>query len=231
MTSKQPRYAFGVGSDQIATRNYFRPLFEQDIPTLSKMDLMVPYFAVDLTWIKPPYEDSVIWDVADPELENRHSGHHQGKEVGNEGSFLEATTSPAKKVLLGLKTGGWDVGQALPDGTPSYEDAPCPKYVHEFGELLDIKQWRRDWPDENKKETAFECYIYAEATIVSGVYEAKGCDMTASVENADDKYATYVIERNNDAIMPDYLSSATVDFVSEIVKYARLQDYVEPKVL
>lgn len=181
-----------------------------------------------------PYEDSVIWDVADPEfvsIDNSFTIRKIGTPAIIRGRKWEKKDLPWKqpqvlrmKVLLGLKTGGWDVGQALPDGTPSYEDAPCPKYVHEFGELPDIEQWRRDWPDENKKETAFECYIYAEATIVSGVYEAKGCDVTASVENADDKYATYVIERNNDAIMLDYLSSATVDFVSEIVKYAHLQD-------
>lgn len=241
MASRQAKYAFLPDPGDLVMRNYFRPINLddfKDFPTHSKMDLEVPYFAVDLTWIDRPSEDSRVLDVTKSDRVGIDSLFTIRK-VGTTAIMRDEAWLPErllpwkqevlrKKVLLGVKTGGWDFPNPLPDGTPSYDGAPCPTFVHDFGELPDVEQWRRSWKDHNEKETAFECYMFAEANIVSGIYDGKGCNVTASEENIDEKFATCYIDRDDDSVKPDFLSSVSVDFISETIKYARLLNYIVP---
>lgn len=138
-------------------------------------------------------------------------------------------TTLETKILVTVKLGTSDIGWKFRDGSLIEEDSDCPTTVDNFGELPSVQQQRAlIWDNYVEgKFLAFDCYLMGEASIVGGAYEGKGCDVTASRDNAD-RYATCLIERDDGSVQDDWLTGPGLDFLSETTKFTVLQDYARP---
>lgn len=74
---------------------------------------------------------------------------------------------------------------------------------------------------------AYDCYIFAEATITAGGYAAKDCDVTA-FEGKSDPYATCSVQSDDAKVQDHWLTSSSMEYMSEVLKYTVLLNYSQP---
>ncbi|KAL8885034.1 MAG: hypothetical protein Q9215_007043 [Flavoplaca cf. flavocitrina] len=233
MTAKDPTYAFHVSP--IPLRRHFNS--SQTIPDGSRIDMTVPYFAVNLRWVD-----------ASSDGRSRSAGDSGHKDV-NENTFgiraagavgiirdqkwdaNVAMPDAAKifrgKKFVGVHMGRFDFGDKLLDGSRANKNTKCPIVTDSFGKLPDVEQYQVGFGYGSKKLSTYDCYMFAEATITAGSFPAKACTVTTSAGNAE-LYATCSAERDDNAVEQHWLTDLALDFTSEVLKYTVLQNYTQP---
>lgn len=231
LTSKDPTYAFN--SDQIPLRRYFNA--SESMPLGTEVDLTVPYFAVDLRWI-----DANATDVAGNAgfFDYSNVASNFGiRAIGATAIIRNATYDdqaaiPSQssifrgKKIVALKLRTLNFGDELPDGSRANNKTKCLTVSPDFGRLPDVEQQQVNIV--NSIETvAHDCYIFAEATIVAGIYKATRCNVTSPSSDAD-HYATCYIDRHDRAVEKDWLAPLALDFLSDALQYTVMQNYSQP---
>jgi hypothetical protein len=232
MTGKDPLYAFE--SAQLPIRRYFNA--SQTIPDHSKINMIMPYFAVDLRWIDA-FSDS----------RSRYAGNTEYQDVDNDfgirtmgataivrdHSWDPGASIPTRPevyngtVLIAVKLRTLNFGDVLPDGTIASSTTPCLTADREFGKLPNVAQHQSSIVNGNQDVVAYDCYIFAEATIVAGSYRGKDCTIT-TFEGTPDHHATCSVQRDDANVQGHWLTSLSIDFLSEVLKYTVLLNYSQP---
>lgn len=236
MISKDPIYAFDAVRQGILTlRRYFNS--SEHIPADSVVDILVPYFSVDLEWIN---ED---------EDKDERSGHVATSEyidVNNQSNIRNIGTTAliredkwdAQKAmpsspqvlssdsLVSVKLRTLNFGDDLPDGSTASSETKCLKASEDFRPLPDVEQ-RQTSIGNGLEVVAHDCYIFAKATIRAGAYLAKQCIVSSSTAAAStsEYYATCFAPREDDAIREDWLAALALDFLSETLKFSVMQNF------
>ncbi|KAI4246379.1 MAG: hypothetical protein L6R40_002047 [Gallowayella cf. fulva] len=231
-TAKDPAYAFH--QSQLPLRRYFKPT--QMVPDGSKIDMSVPYFAVDLRWVDASSDDRSQY-VADSSHQDVNIGF--GIRIAGAVNIIRdepwepQAAEPSKpdifigKKFIGVYLRWWEFSVSLlPDGSHPNKSTQCLTVSEEFGQLPNVDQYRQ-FQGVGDEITAYDCYMFAEATITAGSILAKECNVTASAGSAE-SYATCFIDRDDTAVKPHWLSELALDFTSEVLKYSVMQNYTQP---
>lgn len=232
MTGKDPIYAFH--STNLPLRRYFNNV-STDIPDSSHVDMIMPYFAVDLRWID-----------ATSDNRTQHAGNTEYQDVNQDFSVriigaiaivreqpwdaqkaltTQATTFRGTQ-LIAIQLQTIDGGRPLDDSRAAKNATECLKISHEFGELPDVIQHKSPIVS-GETIVAYDCYIFAEATITAGGYAAKDCDVTA-FEGKSDPYATCSVQSDDAKVQDHWLTSSSMEYMSEVLKYTVLLNYSQP---
>lgn len=81
-------------------------------------------------------------------------------------------------VVIKLRTLNFEDKQ--PEGTIAKNTRRCITTDIEFSKSLGVEQHQRVIVDGNNEAVAYDCYIFAEATITAGAYTAKDCQLGQS---------------------------------------------------
>ncbi|KAL8671272.1 MAG: hypothetical protein Q9168_004226 [Polycauliona sp. 1 TL-2023] len=233
LTAKDPTYAFNQA--HIPLRRYFNST--QMVPSGSKIDLTMPYFAVTLRWVDASSDDRSK-RAGDPQYQDVNTD--KGFPIRNEGAIglirdepwdsqaaMPKETSTINDTrFIGIKLGGFKFGDELPDGSHATASTRCQTTSEYFGQLPNVDHYQNTIV-EGKKAIAYDCYMFAEATIIAGSIQAKTCTVTAS-DSSGKSYATCSVERDDKAIEPHWIAGLALDFTSEVLKYTVMQNYSQP---
>jgi hypothetical protein len=231
MTAKDPTYAFH--SSQIPLRRYFN--VSQAVPGGSEINITVPYFAVDLSWIDAS-SDNNSQNVGSSEYQDVDNDFGI-RTVGALGivrstpwdAYSALPSSPLTFMgtkLVGVKLRTMNFGDQLPDGSVANANSSCPTFSEVFGQLPPVNQHQISIVDGNDT-VAYDCYIMAKATIVAGAYPAANC-IVAPSDGTEERYATCSTQRDDRVIQDDWLTGLSLDFMSEVLKYTVSQNYSQP---
>ncbi|KAL8655823.1 MAG: hypothetical protein Q9226_002887 [Calogaya cf. arnoldii] len=216
MTAKDPTYAFHASP--IPLRRHFNS--SQTIPGGSKIDMTVPYFAVNLRWVDAS-SDGRSRSAGDSGAQDVNENTFGIRAAGAVGILRDQKWDPweampdAAKIFRGKKfvsvhMGTLLFGEELPDGSRANKDTKCPTVSDTFGKLPDVEQYQVGIGN-GKELQAYDCYIFAEATITAGSFPAKACTVTTSAGNAE-LYATCSTEREDNAVEQHWLTDLALDF-------------------
>lgn len=236
MAGKDPIYAFAFNSTELPLRRYFS--LTENIPANSTMNLTLPYFDVGLRWIDAASDDRSqhvgdpkYADVANLDFSIRNNGsvaviRNNTWDAGKATPQAAKTFSGTK--LISIKVGSLGVNDQLPDGSVPNQNSPCPTMSAVFGKLPNVGQQTTSyfWSGPNSAWAANDCFLVAEASIKAGKY--KGVDCTVSPAGAVDYIATCTVTPNSGAVKDDWISSLTLDFMSETMKYIVILNLTQP---
>jgi hypothetical protein len=231
MTAKDPAYAFHPS--QIPLRRYFNS--SQMIPDGSKIDITVPYFAVNLRWIDASSDNrsqnagSTTYQDVDQDFSIRTvgaTGIVRDEPWNGETAMPSNATIFVGNKLVAVKLRTLNFGDALPDGSRANSSTQCLTVSDVFGQLPNVSQHQS--PIGNGQEiVAYDCYMVAEATITAGSVPGTDCTVASSAGSAE-LYTTCSIRRDDDAVEEHWLTDLALDFTSEVLKYSVLQNYTQP---
>ncbi|KAE8454304.1 hypothetical protein EG329_005229 [Mollisiaceae sp. DMI_Dod_QoI] len=231
MTAKNPSYAFN--SSQLPLRRYFNS--SQEIPDGSTIDMAMPYFSVNLSWIDASSDNrsqnvgSTEYQDVDNEFQIRTVGALgivRSTPWDADSNLPTAPSTFVGKKLVGVKLRTLNFGDQLPNGSLANANTSCPTVSEVFGQLPSVSQVQIPIGD-GKEIVAYDCYIMAEATITAGKYSGRNCSVS-STAGVEQRYTTCSIQRDDSAIQDDWLSSLSLDFLSEVLKYTVNQNYSQP---
>lgn len=231
LTNQNPTYAFE--RSVVPLRRHFKTA-SIPIPDGSVMDATMPYFDVSLRWVDASAHDH-----------SKHAGHPNYQDVNNDyairvdgataivrpepwdmnAAMSAQAASFTETKLVAVKVRTVDINSTLPDGTIFRKEDPCPRLNPGFGELPDVEQHQVGYYGEEL--VAYDCFIFAEATITAARTPAKNCDVTL-LAGSDEVYATCSTPRESVILEDDWLAYLALDFTSEVLKYAVAQNYTQP---
>ena len=230
MAGKDPAYAFI--SKRTPLRRYFSSV--QAISTNSVINITAPYFDIDLQWIdgadKTRFQhvgDSNYADIASSDINTRSNGsveilRNETWDVTK--AIPHASAVFSREEIISIKVNTLNANATLPDGTVVYKDMPCPTTSLSLGKLPNITQHERHFVEGNTtKWLGKDCFLIAEASITAGKYNGTNCSVDPT--NKDAYAATCTMQTSHDEVEADWLSSVSIDFMSETMKYIVMLDF------
>ncbi|EWZ32899.1 hypothetical protein FOCG_12681 [Fusarium oxysporum f. sp. radicis-lycopersici 26381] len=233
MTANEPYYAFRP--DRIHLRRYFNT--SEYMPTGSRVNLPLPYFAADVRWIDASSTNKSIYagnaeysDVGKPvgirlvgatSIIMDQKWTPQGKSPKNTTIFHDIR-------LVAVQLPGVEPfdGPLAPDSSISERDR-CRTTTKQFGKLSPVAQHQVQIINGYKEISYYDCYMLAEVAITAGMYPARDCKVVTS-DTTSQSYTTCSVRRNDEALENDWLASLALDFTSETLKYTVLQNFSQP---
>ncbi|KAJ9416620.1 hypothetical protein QL093DRAFT_2568028 [Fusarium oxysporum] len=223
MTANEPYYAYFNTSEYM--------------PTGSRVNLPLPYFAADVRWIDASSTNKSIY-----------AGNAEYSDVGKlvgirlvgatsiimDQKWIPQGKSPKNATifhdirLVAVQLPGVEPfdGPLAPDSSISERD----RYrttTKQFGKLSPVAQHQVQIINGYKEISYYDCYMLAEVAITAGMYPARDCTVVTS-DTTSQSYATCSVRRNDEALENDWLASLALDFTSETLKYTVLQNFSQP---
>ncbi|KAF4945613.1 hypothetical protein FGADI_11794 [Fusarium gaditjirri] len=233
MTANEHDYAFKPG--RIHLRRYFNA--SEHMPSGSRVNLPLPYFAADIRWIDASSNNRSIYagnaeysDVGKPvgirlvgatSIIMDQKWSPQGKSPAN-ASIFHGT-----KLVAVQLPGVEPFDDPLTPGSSISERDRCRPAVDQFGQLPAVGQHQVQLVKGDKEIVYYDCYILVEVAITAGLYPARDCEVVSS-ETTLQFYATCSVKRNDEELENDWLASLALDFTSETLKYNVLQNSSQP---
>lgn len=230
-TANDPAYAFPP--TRLPLRRYFKT--DEMIPSGSKIDMPLPYFAVDLRWVDASSDDR-SQQVRNPSRQDVNEGF--AIRLGGAVNIIRGqpwdprAATPNKpntftgKKFVAVFFSTLELGKSLPDGSRASNSTKCLKVSDDFGQLSNVGQYPMPLFVRDQM-TAYDCFMFAEATITAGSIQAQECNVTTSAGSTG-SYATCFVDRNDSAVEEHWLTELALDFTSEVLKYSRLEGYTRP---
>ena len=233
MAGKDPAYAFNLTDTPL--RRYF-PL-GQDLNQGSTINLTMPYLNVDLQWIDGADEtlfqhvgDSQYADIANLNIGNRGNG---SVAILRNTTWDWTTAVPdAPEIYSGnkiitVKVNTMDNNRTLPDGSIANKDSPCPAISETLGNLPNVSQHKVQYYNGNTSIwLGTDCFIIANASITAGNRKGQNCTIDPSGRSV--YAATCDVRIEKDGVQADWISTLSLDFMSETMKYVVMLDLTTP---
>lgn len=221
MAGTDPVYAFDF-SEVSPLRRYF--FSEVNIPVNSSVDITIPYFSVELQWVDAANEIR-FQHVGDPD----YAGIiHPGVNYRGDGlvSILRNeiwSKNDTKPVIDNIFFEKKFVSVKLPTldtrapGPTVNRNMACPTASLFQEKLPNVTQKEKQYFDEyNNRWVGKDCFVVAEASITADKYQGKNCTVEPAGRNIYS--ATCIMKTSPDEIEADWISSLTIDFMSEIMR-------------
>lgn len=226
-------YAFN--SQRMPLRRYFPA--HTNITASSVVDITVPYFDVDLHWIDGADDirfqhvgDSHYSDIVSFDVNTRIDG--LVRILRNETWDPDKAMPRAAEVFSGgkvisVKVNTLDFSVPLPDGSTAHKDTPCPQTSSSLGKLPNVTQKDINYFAGNTTQwLGKDCFLVAEASITAGKY--KGTDCTVNPAGNGIYAATCTMQTSRDEVEADWLSSLSIEFMSEVMRYVVMLNTTSP---
>lgn len=238
MAGTDPAYAFGP--NKMLFRRYFSAV--DDIPVGSLIDITMPYFNVDLHWIDGA-DEIQFQHIGDPEYSDII---HSGINWRGDGSVSilrnitwnkdDAKPKAAEvfsgKRIVSVKVTTLDSQIPLSDGSIARQNMTCPtnslfRYILPNVTQRETQYYQYHTNDTSKKIwLGKDCFIVAEASITAGIYQGNNCIVNPVGKNTYG--ATCSMQNPRDQVKADWLSSLSIDFMSEIMRNVVMLNTTSP---
>ncbi|KAK7973928.1 hypothetical protein PG989_015776 [Apiospora arundinis] len=234
LTGKAPDYVLDTAASKF--RRHFSS-FDGGIEEGSMMDIVAPFFNVELRWINATSTNrsKLVYtpeytDVSKTSFNNRGAG---AVTVIRDTKWDPETSAPqspqivtGRKTIIAVKILTINKGDTLPDGTLGEEKSPCPSHMPAFGTLPAVKPYSipYTWNDANQTWAGRDCFLMAEATITAGEFAGRDCVVNAT--GLGNYYATCVApDLTTKTARPSWFSGPALDFLSETLKYTIMLNF------
>ena len=222
MAGTDPAYAFDTKGRPF--RRYFSAV--EDIPLNSSIDITMPYFNVDLRWIDGADEtrfqhigDSNYTDIISSGINWRGDGSVtilRNKTWDIDDAKPQAAEVYSGTKFVSVKVTTLDVQVSLPNGSIARQDMACPTTSLSLGKLPNVTQNENQYYGDKGKWSGKDCFLVAEASITAGKYQGKNCIVKPAGRNISS--ATCAMQISTDEVEADWLSSLSINFMSEIMR-------------